>query len=227
VLIEKMVIEKNEDTANLKNRMKNVPQVDQKMATPDYLVAFSGLAKNYCIGIVDMVSSTKISAEMNEFEWCRYYEIFLNSMAKILPRFGGKVIKNQGDSLLYYFPESSKATQFALTSCIESALAMKKEHEKINEILKKERLPKMNYRISLDYGKVVIMNSNNSSTPDLIGPPVNMCTKINHIAETNGIVIGGDLYQNVKHIKDYKYAQKKGFSIGLKYSYPVYQLLRS
>jgi len=221
-----MIVEKNEDKADLKNTLKSPQQVNQKMTTPDYLVAFSGLAKNYCIGVVDMVSSTKISAEMNEFEWCRYYEIFLNSMAKILPRFGGRVIKNQGDSLLYYFPESSRATQFALTSCIESALAMKEEHEKINEILKKERLPKMNYRISLDYGKVVIMNSNNSSTPDLIGPPVNMCTKINHIAETNGVVIGGDLYQNVKHIKDYKYSQRNGFSIGLKYSYPVYKITR-
>lgn len=226
MMIEKMVVEKNKEITNLKNIVKNASQSNQKMTTPDYLVAFSGLAKNYCIGIVDMVNSTKISAEMNEFEWCRYYEIFLNSMAKILPRFGGRVIKNQGDSLLYYFPESSRATQFALTSCIESALAMKNAHEKINEILKNERLPKMNYRISLDYGKVVIMNSNNSSTPDLIGPPVNMCTKINHIADTNEIVIGGDLYQNVKHIKDYKYSQRKGFSIGLKYSYPVYQITR-
>ena len=226
-MIEKMIIEKNKDIMNLKPTAKDPHQNHQKMTTPDYLVAFSGLAKNYCIGIVDMVNSTKISAEMNEFEWCRYYEIFLNSMAKILPRFGGKVIKNQGDSLLYYFPESSRTTQFALTSCIESAFAMKEEHEKINEILKRERLPKMNYRISLDYGKVVIMNSKNSSTPDLIGPPVNMCTKINHIAKTNGIVVGGDLYQNLKHIKDYKYSQREGFSIGFKYSYPVYEITRS
>ena len=118
VLIEKMIVEKNEDKVELKNLIKNPQQANQKMSNPDYLVAFSGLAKNYCIGIVDMVSSTKISAEMNEFEWCRYYEIFLNSMAKILPRFGGRVIKNQGDCLLYYFPESSRATQFSLTSCI-------------------------------------------------------------------------------------------------------------
>ncbi len=220
------MVDKDKEKLNLKNSSNDQSTGSQKMNTVDYLVAFSGLAKNYCIGIVDMVNSTKISAEMNEFEWCRYYEIFLNSMAKILPRFGGKVIKNQGDSLLYYFPESSRATQFALTSCIESAFAMKEEHEKINEILKNEKLPKMNYRISLDYGKVVIMNSNNSSTPDLIGPPVNMCTKINHIAETNGIVIGGDFYQNVKHIKDYRYSQRNGFSIGLKYSYPVYQITR-
>lgn len=226
-MIEEMMVDEDKNKLNLKNSSNDQSTASQKMKTADYLVAFSGLAKNYCIGVVDMVSSTKISAEMNEFEWCRYYEIFLNSMAKILPRFGGKVIKNQGDSLLYYFPESSKRTQFGFTSCIESALTMVDEHDKINGILKKEGLPRMNYRISLDYGKVVIMNSNNSTTPDLIGPPVNMCTKINHIAKTNGIVVGGDLYQNLKHIKDYKYSQREGFSIGFKYSYPVYELTRS
>ena len=71
-----------------KQSHKEVYQTFQKMDTADYMVAFSGLSKNYCIGIVDMVESTKISAEMNEIEWCKYYEIFLNSMAKILPRFG-------------------------------------------------------------------------------------------------------------------------------------------
>jgi len=221
------MIVQNKKTPNLKKSSNTQYQINPKMDTADYLVAFSGLAKSYCIGVVDMVGSTKISAEMNEFEWCKYYEIFLNSMAKILPRYGGKVIKNQGDSLLYYFPESAKGTKYSFMSSIESSLAMVEEHEKISQALKKQGLPAMNYRISLDYGKVVIMNSNNSPVVDLIGPPVNMCTKINHLAKTNGIVIGGDLYQNIKEIKDYRCSQRTGFSLGFKFSYPVYELTRS
>ncbi len=201
-------------------------QTYQKMDTADYMVAFSGLSKNYAIGIVDMVESTKISAEMNEMAWCKYYEIFLNSMAKILPRFGGTVIKNQGDSLLYYFPESSKATKYGFMSCIECSLTLPEEHDVVCESLEKEGLPRLNYRVSADYGKVVIMKPNNSASLDLIGPPVNMCSKINHLAQNNGVVIGGDLYQNIKDIKDYRYSQKKGFSIGFKYSYPVYEVSR-
>lgn len=94
------------------------------MITADYMVAFSGLANSYCVGIVDMVDSTKISSKMNEMEWCKYYEIFLNSMGRIIPRFGGVVIKNQGDSLLYYFPESSKSTNHVLMRCLECSLKM-------------------------------------------------------------------------------------------------------
>ena len=198
----------------------------ETMKAPDYMVAFSGLAKSYCVGIVDMVDSTKISAEMNELSWCKYYEIFLNSMAKILPRFGGFVIKNQGDSLFYYFPESSKATRYGFMSCIECSLAMIEEHDKICEKLNKEGLPCLDYRVSADFGKVVIMKSNASSSPDLIGPPVNMCAKINHAAKTNGAVIGGDLYSMVKSFVDYKFKQLKGFSLGFKLPYPVYSLSR-
>jgi len=192
----------------------------------DYMVAFSGLSKSYCIGIVDMVDSTKISAEMTEMGWSKYYEIFLNSMAKILPRFGGAVIKNQGDSLLYYFPYSSKTIKYGFMSCIECSLSMIDEHDIIFENLKKEGLPCLNYRISADYGRVVIMRSNNSSSPDLIGPPVNMCAKINHAATTNGAVLGGDLYCMVKGFEDYKFKEIKGFSLGFKYSYPVFSFER-
>jgi len=208
--------------SSLKYQVKPKDRENLTITNSDYMVAFSGLSKNYCIGIVDMVNSTKISAEMNEMEWSKYYEIFLNSMAKILPRYGGAVIKNQGDSLLYYFPESSKTTKYGFMSCIECSLSMIDEHDIICENLKKEGLPFLNYRISVDYGRVVIMKSNNSSSPDLIGPPVNMCAKINHAATSNGAVLGGDLYHMVKGFEDYKFKEIKGFSLGFKYSYPVY-----
>ncbi|MDH3677600.1 MAG: adenylate/guanylate cyclase domain-containing protein [Nitrosopumilus sp.] len=196
------------------------------MNNADYMVAFSGLANSYCVGIVDMVESTKISSKMNEMEWCKYYEIFLNSMGRIIPRFGGVVIKNQGDGLLYYFPESSKSTIHGLTRCLECSLKMIDEHDIICENSKKEGLPCLNYRVSSDYGRVVIMKTNNSLSSDLIGPPVNMCAKINHTAESNGAVIGGDLYCMVKQFDNYKFKELKGFSIGFKHSYPVYSLKR-
>ena len=202
-------------------------EITPKMNNADYLVAFSGLSKSYCVGLVDMVNSTKISSKMNEIDWCRYYEIFLNSMARILPKFGGKVIKNQGDSLLYYFPETSKSTKSSFSDCIKSSLSMIEERNTICKELSKKRLPMLDFRISLDYGRVVLMTTTESSSYDLIGPPVNMCAKINRLAPNNGIVIGGDLYQNVKAFSNYRFPQKQGFSIGLKYSYPVYGVLRS
>lgn len=196
------------------------------MKISDYMVAFSGLAKNYCVGIVDMVNSTKISAEMNELEWCKYYEIFLNSISKILPRFGGFVIKNQGDSLLYYFPESARNTKYGFMSCLECSLSILENHDLICNNMKSEGLPCVDYRVSADFGRVVVMTSNTSNHPDLIGPPVNMCSKINHAAGINCAVIGGDLFSMVNGFNDYKFKEQKGFSLGFKHPYPVYSLER-
>jgi adenylate cyclase len=197
----------------------------QEMATPDYMVAFSGMSKSFCVGIVDMANSTKISASLNEKEWCKYYGIFLNSMSKILYKFGGVAIKNGGDSLLFYFPRSGDGdSKVGSLSCLECGMAMLEAQPLICKTVKDEGLPPLDYRVSSDFGKVVIMKSNNSSSIDLIGPPLNMCAKINHKAQKNGMVIGGDLYQLVRDLKKYRFSPVGGLSIGLKFTYPVYSV---
>lgn len=199
----------------------------KELSKEDYKVAFSGMSINYCVGLVDMIGSTKISANLHEREWCKYYEIFLNSMSKILQKYGGVTIKNGGDSLLYYFPESSKSyTKYGFISCLECNLAMCEEHGKISRIIQKERLPPLNYRVSSDFGKVVVMEPNALSPMDIIGPPVNMCAKINNRADRNRVVIGGDLYQMVKGNDDYSFKPIRGFSLGFKQDYPIYCMER-
>ena len=70
------------------------------------------------------------------------------------------------------------------------------------------------------------MKSNTSDSLDMIGPPVNMCTKINHHAKPNQAVIGGDLYEMVKDFDEYAFKGLPSYSLGFKLSYPVYLLLR-
>lgn len=55
----------------------------QTMNVSDYLVAFTTQSHSYCVGCVDMVNSTKISASLSTYKLSLYYETFLNSMAKI------------------------------------------------------------------------------------------------------------------------------------------------
>ncbi len=207
--------------------ISSIENSNPNMSPSDYLVAFSGNTKHYCVGVVDMVNSTKITAILGNTKISGYYQIFLNSMSKILSRFGGFVIKNVGDCLVFYFPESSKSDRkFGFMSCLECSLAMIEYHGTICRILNKEGLPCVDYRVSADYGSVVIMKANNSESIDMIGPPVNMCSKINHVASINGVVIGGDLYSMVKGFGDYKFKEVKGFDLGFRHTYPVYKLHR-
>ena len=195
--------------------------------TPHYVVNFLETSQNYCVGLVDIIDSTKISASLSQQKLSKYYEIFLNSMAQIVEKFGGFVIKNIGDSLLFYFPTSSKSSKnYDFKNCFECGLKMIDEHDNINKILKNEKLPSLNYRISADYGQVSIMKTNNSSSIDVFGTPVNMCTKINHSAPKNSIVIGSDLYRTAKNIESYQYQMINSYSSGMKFVYPVYSVSR-
>ncbi len=51
-----------------------------------------------------------------------------------------------------------------------------------------------------------------------------MCSKINHLAEKNQFVVGGDLFEMVKRHDGYRFKEVKDFSLGFKLSYPVYSI---
>lgn len=185
----------------------------------------------YCVCIVDVVNSSQITAKIADGNKIKkYYEIFLNAMAALAKNFGAKVIKNVGDALLFYFPDTSDTeNMIAFKEVLECFTAIIAAHEFINIRLEAEALPPVSYRISADYGRVEVATTVTSGTEDLFGPTVNMCAKINSQAEPNGIVIGGDLHEMVKRFsfKDYSFEKVgKKQPIGMRYSYPVYSVVR-
>ncbi|EGG42063.1 Adenylyl cyclase class-3/4/guanylyl cyclase [Candidatus Nitrosarchaeum limnium SFB1] len=195
------------------------------MQPSDYLVAFSTQTKRYCVGCVDMVNSTKIATHLTQKQLTVYYEMFLNSMSKIIGRFGGRVIKNVGDCLLYYFSDLENSQEI-MKKCLDCGISMTVAQPIICKQLESKGLPRLDYRVSMDYGPVIIMNTSDSASIDLIGPPVNICAKINRCANKNEFVIGGDLKEIVKKIEGYKFEQTIGYNVGLPRTYPVYTVNR-
>lgn len=194
---------------------------------PQYSVSISDRHQNYCVGLVDMIGSTSTATKLGHAQIGTYYEIFLNSMSKVLTRFDGSVIKNIGDCLLFFFPKSNRQNgKSEFMNCLECVLAMSEEHDLIKEKLLDAGLPSMNYRISADYGSVFIMRTNDGSI-DLIGTPVNMTAKMNHFAPKQGIVIGGDLYELTKKFHGYHFDALEGFSLLNKIKYPIYSVRRN
>lgn len=213
--------------AIVNNWTPNIIKSSVTKSTSEYLVGFLTQTESYCVCCVDMVDSTKISAQLGLKKSSRYYQVFLNSMSRIITRFGGEVIKNIGDCLLYYFPSTKNANKNTdFVNCIEGNFAMLEAQGIISEMLKKEGLPKLNYRISADYGVVSLMKQSNSEEMDLIGPPVNIVSKINRMAIKNGMVVGGDFHEIVKGLSDYCFREVKACSSGLKFDYPVYSVSR-
>ena len=190
------------------------------------VVSFSGTHQNYCVGIVDMVGSTKASAHLSKEKMTQYYGLFLNGMAMIAKDHGAIVVKSLGDSLLFYFPKTADYKSEHFVCPLKCAISMIECKDIINTKMKEHGLPSVKYRVSMDFGTVMLANSVASANDDIFGSTVNVCSKINRIAKPNGIVIGNDLYQIVKDFDDFVFDSDNGFSLGMTIQYPVYRVLK-
>ncbi len=75
----------------------------------DNQITFVNFSNNYCVCIIDIIDSTNNTFDILESKKIKqYYSVFLNTMTSIISRHGGKVIKNAGDNLLYYFPSNNE-----------------------------------------------------------------------------------------------------------------------
>ena len=169
----------------------------------DILLQFSDHSEKYCVCMVDIMNSTKITAKLSESETSEFYNLFLNSIAGIVRNFGGIVIKNIGDALLFYFPVMPSEEESVLKKCLDCCLTLGESHDDIAKKLENQKLPVFDYRISSTYGMVQIAKTSTSSINDIFGNTVNRCAKINRIAPANRLIIDEEFYDSTKIFDDY------------------------
>lgn len=199
---------------------QNTDDLELENYTND-MISFEEISQNYCVGVVDVVNSTQNIARLSQEQAATFYSVFLNTVGYVIQNNGGKVVKNTGDGILFYFPKHSTNTDYVPLDCGTKLL---EATSMINNIFKKRKIPEIHYRISLDYGPLMIAKYVTSSCRDIFGSTVNICSKINHLAKPDQIVIGGDLYQIVKKSKDYKFNEVAEFQSALKHDYAVYSI---
>jgi class 3 adenylate cyclase len=71
------------------------------MANEKEELSFSNESINCCVSFVDMVGSTRTTSNIgdNPQKIAKYYSIFLNTMALIVKKFEGTIIKNAGETV--------------------------------------------------------------------------------------------------------------------------------
>jgi CheY-like chemotaxis protein len=151
----------------------------------------------YCISFIKIVPL--IEDIQNSDAAQKYYSIIFNMVVAIARSFDAKIVKNLGDGLVCYFPKTNISTDdAAFKDVIECGLTVMAARHIIEAKLFEEKLPTVNFRISVDYGKVEVANSITSEGDDLFGSPMNLCSKINSKAAINEMVMGENLHQNIK-----------------------------
>ena len=195
-------------------------------------IRFSGDSIKCCVGFIDLVDSTKSTITMDGLNYIRrYYSTFINSVSDLVKSSNGKVVKNIGDCLLFYFPKTSNdKNENAFREVIEYALTVLNRRFSINDELSKQHLPPFNFRISIDYGVVDLALVGDYSQIDLFGSTLNLCSKINSssLSIPNEIIIGDNFYRVLKSFssidKDYNFSNNGEYKITETIGYPTYNL---
>ena len=200
--------------------------IDSKLRNAlDDAVSFSGTPQYFAVGFVDIANSTNITAQLSHDKASLYYSTFLNSMSVIVNAFEGKVVKNIGDGLMFSFQENQNFSKNKMfVDILECGLKMIHSRDLINERLYQLDLPEMSYRVSADYGRLLVADSKTSFNKDLFGTPVNSSYKINRIANPNSMVIGQNLFQYVESFNRYEFREISPCMLLAKKKYEVYEV---
>src|SRR5919106_4585485 len=197
-------------------------------------IRFSGDSIKSCVCFIDLVDSTKNTITMEGLENIRkYYSTFINSVSDIVKSSSGKVIKNIGDCLLFYFPKTSNHNNLdAFREVIDCGSKILNERYMTNKELCNQNLPPFNYRITIDYGVLDLALVGDYSQLDLFGSTINICSKINSsLSVPNEMVIGDNFYRVLKsfHLisNDFNFINNGEYKITSYTGYPTYLIKRT
>lgn len=180
---------------------------------------------NYCVGIVDTVHTGILKQVTTGKKRDHYFNAFLNSISSIVKECGGVVSNPSEDTLLYYFPKTNTSEISSFMEPLECGMKIIDAHSIVNSKMREEGFPDVDYKISSDYGLVMTSQSENSSIEDIFGTTVNLIAKMNMMNVPNTMVIGENLYQKVRHFKNYRFKEEQQFRGSDRY--PFYSITRS
>lgn len=185
-------------------------------------ITFSDIHVHYAVCFIDMIDSTTIVSKLSGREADSLYMTFLNILASVIEKNGGKILKTFGDGIFYYFPKTDFGTLEDFEEVIHTSMEIVKAHPIITEKLHELGLPEVDYRISASFGPVSIVENEENDIEDLFGSTVNTCSKMNRLTEKNSVIIGSALREKLKDSKQYTYTPLKMFTVSEKLSYMTY-----
>lgn len=146
---------------------------------------------------VDLVGSTKMSIDLPVEKMAMIIKIFSHEISSVIESFEGFVLKYVGDAVIAFFPMGFNEYLSCDKSfrCAKSILNVVENG--INPIIKREDYPKLAIKISMDKGKVIVIQYgyDKSAPIDLIGYPMNVAAKMNSLTAPNKICVGDNIFK--------------------------------
>jgi len=157
---------------------------------------------NMAVLYVDIVGSTKMSMTLSPDKLSTIISSFSQEMSYVIEQFQGYVLKFVGDAVIGYFVEN-ETTQipavYNAVGCAESMIKVVKQG--INPILvEKAGISEISIKIGIDFGSNVVVRygaDEKQAYVDLLGPTMNVASKIQNLAKPNQIIVGQEAYDKL------------------------------
>jgi class 3 adenylate cyclase len=132
-------------------------------------------------------------------------------MASVIRQHNGFVLKFVGDAVIGYFNAEDNALLVSdnAVNCAKSMITVIEKG--INPILNQYDYPDLMVKIGVDYGQSIVVRygaNETTSHVDLMGPVMNIASKIQGMAKPNQILIGQDVYQRIHPITQENFKEK-------------------
>ena len=196
---------------SVKNGIEYPPFVDN---SEEFLRNHVNSRVHIFVMYVDLVGSTNLTLSLPVEKIVTIVSSFAQEMAYTVTQFGGYMLKFVGDAVLAYFNAENDLIYPAdnIINCAKSMLRVLTDG--INPILTISGYPPLAAKIGIDHGQNIIVrygSDKRKSHVDILGPSMNMASKIQNMAEPNQLLIGGDVYDKL-HPETQKSFKKKTFS---------------
>lgn len=165
---------------------ENVPDVDDpKITYPNLVKGLQGVqALKSCVLYVDLRESTRLSAELDDWDLTLLYTSFIRAMVRCGNQFGGHVRNIIGDRVMVVFDQER-----CFTNSVNTAVLM---HTVMDKVLREElKMDNLDCGIGIDYGEMIVAKSGiikqgveNTSNKALVwlGRPANVASKLTDVA---------------------------------------------
>ncbi len=153
---------------------------------------------------VDLVGSTTMTLELPAEKIATIVSSFAQEMAAVIRQHHGYVLKFVGDAVIGYFvsDEDDNYGTGAADDAINCAKSMISVIQKgINPILNQYDYPDLMVKVGVDFGHNIVVRYGadvKHSHVDLMGPAMNIASKIQGMARPNQILIGRDVFQRIR-----------------------------
>ena len=192
--------------ARLKNisrqNAKRIRDITKGLTMPEIASVPIGSAKRMEAAILffDLQDFTSRSSQLSNENVLYLLNIIIPEMMYIVRHWKGEVEKNTGDGLMAIFGTETRNSFLIARDAIECAMAMR--YVMLNDIqpkLSSDGLLPLNFRIGIDMGEVLIsrIGVNNLNFLTVVGDAANRASKLQSLANQNGICIAENFRNNI------------------------------